>query len=166
MRQCFDTVELNASFYRSVREEVYEGWYRRTPPGFLWSVKANRFITHVRRLRDAGESLGLFLGPLAKLGEKLGPVLLQLPPGLEFDPVAAEAFFRLLPPGMRFALEARHGTWTDDEALGLMRRYGIAWCISDTAGRYPFLETATAGFVYVRLHGSRELYASDYTAVS
>jgi uncharacterized protein YecE (DUF72 family) len=159
----FSTVEVNATFYRSMLASTFERWRRGTPDGFVWAVKASRFITHVRRLRDAAEPLKRFLDSLAPLGGKLGPVLFQLPPSLSFDSGLLETFRRHLPHGVRCALEARHRSWTGEEALSCLRNSRIAWCISDTAGRYPYLEAVTADFVYVRLHGSRRLYASCYT---
>lgn len=159
----FSTVEVNATFYRSMRPSTYETWRAATPEGFIWSVKANRFVTHVRRLRDPGEPLALFLDSLEPLGDKLGPILFQLPTSLAFDADLVRSFRRLLPPGRRYAIEARHGSWTSDAALSCLKDGGIAWCISDTAGRYPYLETVTSDFIYVRLHGSKRLYASRYS---
>lgn len=159
----FSSVEVNATFYRSMRPSTFEAWRSNTPGGFVWSLKANRFITHVRRLRDCREPLERFLGSVAVLGEKLGPVLFQLPPSLAFDGRTAMEFFALRPEGALWSIEARHASWTGDEALACLRQAGVAWCISDTAGRYPFLEAVTAPFVYIRLHGSRRLYASCYT---
>lgn len=159
----FGTVELNATFYRSMRESAFENWRRKTPTGFIWSVKANRFITHIRRLKDVRPSLEKFFTSIAPLQEKLGVVLFQLPPGLGFQKADFESFCELLPAGLKLAIEARNGQWCTEEALSCLQRHGIAWCISDTAGRYPCLEAVTADFVYIRLHGSRALYASDYT---
>lgn len=159
----FDSVELNASFYRSLKESTFANWYRKTPAGFLWSVKANRFTTHIRRLKEAGPSLEKFFLSIKPLEEKLGVVLFQLPPSLGFHEAEFDAFCELLPEGVKFTVEARHRDWCSDAALNCLKRHGIAWCISDTAGRYPYREAVTADFVYIRLHGSRALYASDYT---
>lgn len=159
----FSTIEVNATFYRSMKPSTFEKWRITTPDGFVWAVKASRYITHIKRLVDASEPLGVFLESIAPLGEKLGPVLFQLPPSLAFDKGRTRSFFKLLPAAMRYALEARHMSWTTDEAICCLRENNIAWCISDTAGRFPYLETLTAGFTYIRLHGSRRLYASCYT---
>jgi uncharacterized protein YecE (DUF72 family) len=159
----FATVEVNATFYRQVSGGAFEKWRSRTPEGFVWSVKAHRYITHIKRLRSIEDPLKTFLDSALFLGDKLGPILFQLPPSLVFEAPVAENFFSLLPRGCRYALEARHESWTGQEALDALERHGVAWCISDTAGRYPFLEAITAGFTYVRLHGSRRLYASEYT---
>jgi len=160
---CFSTVELNATFYRAMPETTFSHWHTRTPPGFCWAVKANRFITHVKRLKDAREPLQRFLQSVAPLQEKLGPILFQLPPGLSYDEDTLDAFCRDLPDDLKFALEARHKSWLAAKALQNLKDHRIAWCISDTAGRYPYLEATTAEFIYIRLHGSRTLYASEYT---
>lgn len=159
----FSTVEVNATFYRSMRASTFEKWRSSTPDGFVWAVKASRFITHIRRLRDTEDSLARFLESLAPLGEKLGPILFQLPPSLAFEDGMVRSFCRLLPPGGRYTIEARHGSWSCEEALSCLKDMNVAWCISDTAGRYPYREALTAEFTYIRLHGSRRLYASSYS---
>ena len=159
----FDTVELNATFYRLPRPATFENWRKRTPEGFLWSVKASRYITHVQRLKDVAESLERLYSNLELLGDKLGVVLIQLPPSLKFEMDLVSEFCRLLRPGIRHTIEARNQSWCEDEALDLLRARNIAWCISDTAGRYPCLEALTADFAYIRLHGPTRLYASEYT---
>ncbi len=159
----FDTVELNATFYRLPAPSTFERWYERTPPGFLWSVKASKFITHTRRLKECEEPLERLYEALAPLKEKLGVILFQLPPSLAYEPSVAEGFFRLLNKDFRHTLEVRNKSWIQDQAFQMMETYNIAFCISDTAGRYPYHEITTTDFVYVRLHGSRKLYASCYT---
>jgi uncharacterized protein YecE (DUF72 family) len=161
--QIFTTVEVNATFYRQIGESTFHRWRENTPQGFIWAVKANRFITHIKRLKRVEDSLEKFFSQIGTLDKKLGPVLFQLPPSLEFDRCTAETFFSLLPKGNRYTIEARHESWTSDDALSILKDHDIAWCISDTAGRFPYLEAVTAGFVYIRLHGSRKLYASLYT---
>ncbi|MCE5275158.1 MAG: DUF72 domain-containing protein [Deltaproteobacteria bacterium] len=161
--QTFSSVEVNATFYRQMRPSTFEKWRQGTPEGFLWAVKASRFITHIKRLADAQGALSVFMKSLEPLREKLGPILFQLPPTLFFDKGLCEAFCSLLPAVHRYALEARHASWTESEALQCLADHCIAWCISDTAGRYPSLEAVTADFVYVRLHGSTSLYASCYS---
>lgn len=159
----FPTVEVNATFYHRIRESTYRKWRDSTPEGFLWSVKASRYITHIRRLKGIEESLALFFSGVSCLGDKLGPILFQLPASFAFSNETTSAFFRLLPGKRRYALEARHPSWTGEQALALLEKHGIAWCISDTAGRFSYLEAITADYVYIRLHGSRKLYASEYT---
>lgn len=159
----FDTVELNATFYRLPGPATFENWRRRTPDGFIWSVKAGRYITHVRRLKEAEEPLRRFFDAASGLGPKLGPTLFQLPPGLVYNEDLLKGFLDLLPPSLRHVLEVRHGSWINDTAFQLLKDHDIAFCISDTAGRYPCEEAVTADFLYIRLHGSRKLYASKYT---
>jgi uncharacterized protein YecE (DUF72 family) len=159
----FDSVELNSSFYRSIPYRTYENWRGITPNGFIWSVKANRYITHIKRLRDVAEPLKRFLGEISGLKEKLGPILFQLPPTLAFEEEAFDAFCSDLPRNKNMAVEARHPSWLEERALSSLRKHDMAWCISDTAGRYPYLEAVTAHFVYIRLHGSKQLYVSEYS---
>jgi uncharacterized protein YecE (DUF72 family) len=161
--QSFATVELNATFYRQMKPETFEGWHKRTPDDFLWSVKASRYITHIKRLKDAQDPLDKFLKTVAPLKEKLGVVLFQLPPSLFFDEAVFEAFCKALRTGIRYTVEARHPSWMEDSALSALRRHQIAWCISDSAGKFPYLEMCTSDFAYLRLHGSKALYASEYS---
>ena len=162
--QNFSTVEVNATFYRLPKAETFENWRRTTPEGFLWAVKANRYITHIKRLRDTGESLERFFSAARALKEKLGPVLFQLPPSLAIREDTLDEFCKNLKKyNHRSAFEVRHKSWLTDRVLAKFEEYRIAFCISDTAGRYPYAEAVTADFIYIRLHGSRKLYASDYT---
>ncbi|MBC7358459.1 MAG: DUF72 domain-containing protein [Desulfacinum sp.] len=161
--QIFDTVELNATFYRLPSENTFEGWRLRTPEGFLWAVKAPRTITHHRRLKDAAGDLERFLSRCALLGPKLGPVLFQLPPSLPYDAQLFSHFAGLLHGVNQAVVEVRHPSWLNDGFFQQLRTHGIAFCLSDTAGRYPYAEVITASFVYIRLHGSRTLYASCYS---
>lgn len=159
----FDTVELNASFYRLPNPKTFENWRARTPDNFLWSVKASKYITHTKRLKDPVEPLKRLYDAAAGLGEKLGVILIQLPPNLVFDETLFRDFCDKLNPGIRHTLEPRHASWLNDNAYAILKEFNMALCISDTAGRYPSAEEITADFVYVRLHGSQELYASGYT---
>jgi len=159
----FNSVEVNATFYRSLSYKTYETWKEKTPHGFIWSVKANRFITHIKRLKDIAEPLKRFLGEVGGLKEKLGPILFQLPPSLNFEEEVFDEFCNFLPGNKSFAIEARHPSWLEEKALSCIRKHHIAWCISDTAGRYPYLEAITSNFIYIRLHGSKQLYVSEYS---
>lgn len=161
--QYFDTVELNASFYRLPNQNTVAHWRQRTPEHFLWAVKASRYITHVKRLKDARESLDKFFAAIAPLKEKLGPVLFQLPPGLPFDEDLCKEFCNVLAAGYRYSFEVRNSTWINDKFFVLLADYNMAFCISDTAGRFPYREIVTADYVYLRLHGSKRLYASSYS---
>ena len=160
--QRFPSVELNASFYRLPTEGAFRRWHDVVPGGFRFAVKASRFITHIRKLRDAEESLGTFLGRAGILGEKLGPVLYQLPPSMGRDDGLLEAFLTLLPHGLQHVFEFRNDSWYDEGVLDLLRRHGAAFCVHDM---HP-LETpvvATAAFAYLRFHGTSGRYAGCYS---
>ncbi len=159
----FDTVELNATFYRLPSEKTFHNWHKRTPEKFIWALKASKFITHTKRLKDVKEALSKFYNTISKLKEKCGPILFQLPPSLVFEKSLLEDFCNLLDYSYRHTLEVRNKSWIDNRVFDTLKRYNIAFCISDTAGRYPYYEEITADFVYIRLHGSKKLYASEYT---
>lgn len=159
----FDTVECNATFYRLPSEKTFHNWKASTPEGFLWALKASRIITHYRRLRDVQEPIQQFLSRTRLLGEKLGPILFQLPPSLHYDEALFEDFAAHLSPFPQAAVEVRHRSWIDDRFFRQLQARGLAFCIADTAGRYPYHEAVTADFVYIRLHGSQKLYASEYS---
>ncbi|HEU18716.1 MAG TPA: DUF72 domain-containing protein [Deltaproteobacteria bacterium] len=159
----FDTVEVNATFYRLPKPSTFENWRFRTPETFIWSVKASRYITHILRLNNPADALKRFFDGVGHLREKCGPILFQLPPSLSFDIRIADRFFQCVRNyACRSVLEVRHPTWLDEKAMALMSQHNCAFCVSDTAGRYPYSEKQTASFMYVRLHGSRKLYESDY----
>lgn len=160
----FETVEVNATFYRQLRADTFDKWRIVTPEDFVFSIKANRYITHIKRLKEIDDTLAILFSSAHLLQRKLGPVLFQLPPSLTFDASLLEDFLSLLPAGHRYTIEARHKSWVSDNTLSALAGHNIAWCIADTAGRYPYLEAVTADFVYLRLHGSKKLYASEYTA--
>jgi len=159
----FSTVELNATFYRQPQPSTMTSWSTRTPAGFIWAVKANRFITHVKRLHEVEEPFRRFFLSLEPLRDKLGPILFQLPPGLPFHESSLAEFCRHLRPDFRYVVEVRHRSWVCEPCFKILGENRIAFCISDTAGRYPFYEQITADFTYIRLHGSRVLYSSEYT---
>ncbi|NVM21592.1 MAG: DUF72 domain-containing protein [Desulfobacterales bacterium] len=159
----FDTVELNATFYRLPKPKTFENWRRRTPDHFLWAVKANKYITHTKRLKEPKEPLRRLYTAASGLEEKLGPILFQLPPSLAFDEEKFEDFCRSLNLSQRHALEVRHPSWISDRLFAILKKYNIAFCIADTAGRFPYHEVVTSDFIYIRLHGSKKLYASEYS---
>ncbi|NDY42956.1 DUF72 domain-containing protein [Dissulfurirhabdus thermomarina] len=158
----FGAVELNASFYRSFPAKTWEGWARRTPPGFLWAVKVHRYLTHVRRLEVEPDSARRIWADPAPLGEKLAVALVQLPPDLPFDPDRLGRFLDLAAGGGRLALEARHSSWHAPAAWRCLEARNVAWVVADTAGRYPMSVRVTADFAYVRLHGAEGLYRGRY----
>lgn len=162
----FSTVEVNATFYREPRRSTLAAWVEQTPDDFLFAIKMHRAITHYQRLENVEESLQRFEEVAGAFGQKLGIVLIQLPPSLTFDRERDEAFFKRLRSKnkmRRYALEARHKSWLTEEAYELLRRYDVAWCIADSGGRYPTAEQVTAPYIYLRFHGPGPLYASSYS---
>lgn len=158
----FDTIELNVTFYRQPKQEVFRKWRDTVPAGFLFSMKMSRFITHIKRLRVGAASIERFMEGAEALGEALGVILIQLPPGLEFDRKTVTGFLALLDGRFRYAIEARNPGFVNEEFFSLLKERNVAWCISESAGRYPYVEAVTADFVYLRLHGRESLYASSY----
>ena len=159
--QYFDTVELNSPFYRIPNRRTFESWRERTPRDFLFSVKASRLITHVRKLRGAEEEIRWFFSEVEGLGEKLGPVLFQTPPSLKADLQVLKAFLGVLPPG-RYAFEFRHPSWFSPDVYRILEENGATLCIADSP-RFPKERIAIGEFLYLRLHGSQRLYASLYS---
>ncbi len=158
----FNTVELNNSFYRLPSEQAFTTWYRCSPPGFVFAVKVSRFITHIKRLREADEPLQNFLARANFLREKLGPLLYQLPPGMKRNQYVLEAFLRTLPPGYQHVFEFRNESWLSSEIFALLKRYNVALCIFDMPG-FTCPVAVTADFAYFRFHGSTGLYWSCYS---
>jgi uncharacterized protein YecE (DUF72 family) len=160
----FDTVELNASFYRWPRPASFAGWRERLPGGFLLSVKAPRGLTHARRLKEPEAWLDRIAAGWHELGDKRAVLLVQLAPDHARDDARLAYFLGLVPPWLPVAVEFRHRSWHDDEVLALLESYGAAYCVMSGA-KLPCLLRATAGFVYVRLHGPdpEHLYAGSYS---
>ena len=188
----FDSIELNGTFYSLKSPDVFRRWVSEVPPGFLFAVKGSRFITHNLKLRNASRALANFFasGVLA-LGRMTGPFLWQLPATYQFDRARIADFLALLPRDSleaaelacghderlrrgalteastrvryRHAFEVRHPSYFTDEFADLLREHDIGFVVADTAGKFPYAETVTSRFVYVRLHGSRQLYVSGYT---
>ena len=158
----FPTVELNNSFYRLPTEQAFQSWHSRSPEGFRYSVKASRFITHVKRLKNVAEPVETFLSRARYLDDKLGPLLFQLPPGMQRDDERLESFLSMLPRRFRYVVEFRHESWLDDTVFDMLRRYNTGLCVFDMPGlACPLL--ATADFAYVRFHGASGLYSSCYS---
>ncbi|OGR28440.1 MAG: hypothetical protein A2139_06580 [Desulfobacca sp. RBG_16_60_12] len=154
-------MEINNSFYRLPSERALTTWRETAPPGFLFAVKASRFITHLKKLKDPERSLAPFLERIALLGDKLGPILFQLPPRWHFDAARLAAFLAALPAAHRYALELRDRSWINDRALDLLSAHGAAFCIYELAG-YLTPQEVTADFVYIRLHGPCGPYQGRY----
>lgn len=151
----FRTVELNNPFYRLPTPEMFERWGEKTPSGFQFSVKASRFITHIKRLRNVDAELALFLERADRLGPKLGPLLFQLPPTQQIDLPRLEAFLALLAPGRRWVIEFRHPSWHQREVYQLLTNHSVALCIPVGSGIHPDRVT-TAPFTYLRMHRGQE----------
>lgn len=185
------SIEINGSFYALQRPASFHRWAAETPPGFVFSVKGGRFITHMKKLRDVQTPLANFFGSgVLALQDKLGPLLWQLPPTLGFDADRLADFFTGLPAStgeaaylarrhddrlagrawtgvladrpLRHAVEVRHDSYKSPAFVQLLRQLGVGLVVADTAGRWPQLFDVTADFVYVRLHGAQELYVSGY----
>jgi uncharacterized protein YecE (DUF72 family) len=188
----FNAIEINGTFYSLKRPSVFQSWYEATPPGFVFALKGGRFVTHMRRLREPRQPLAnFFASGVLRLREKLGPVLWQFPPTMPFDEDRFQAFFDLLPRDtvqlarlaknhaprlkkrvelqpdarrpVRHAIEFRHESFLTDRFLNLLRRHHFALVIADVASKFPTAADVTADWIYVRLHGSRQLYSSGYS---
>ncbi len=148
----FDTLELNNSFYRLPTIEAFESWHDATPADFVFAVKASRFITHNKKLKDPENALDNILARAEHLGKKLGPVLFQLPPRWKINVARLEALLEVLPREHRYAFEFRETSWMTAEVYRLLRRFNAAFCIYELAGYHSPCQV-TADFAYVRLHG-------------
>ncbi|HEV8573638.1 MAG TPA: DUF72 domain-containing protein, partial [Dehalococcoidia bacterium] len=151
----FPTVEINNSFYVQPNERSWERWRETAPEGFRFAVKAHRYLTHRKRLKDCEESLGRVINSAQRLKDRLGPVLFQLPPYFRHNDENIErlkAFIELLPAGIQAAFEFRDKSWFGQDTLDLLRRHGVAFCSYDMPGLECPL-TTTAPFAYIRLHG-------------
>src|ERR1044071_7169370 len=187
-----NSIEINGSFYSLQLPSSYQRWYAETPEDFLFSVKGPRYITHMKRLRDAKAPLANFFasGVLA-LRHKLGPILWQFPAQFQWNKEKFVEFFKLLPRDtseaaslakkhdrklkaraylkvaatrrLRYAVEIRHPSFMIPEFFDLLREYNIAFVFADTAKKWPYAEDATADFAYARLHGDTKLYVSGYS---
>lgn len=157
----FPTLEINASFYRMPTDKAVAGWREQTPDDFLFAWKASRYITHNKKLNDPADSLAYMFERIRGLGDKIGPVLFQLPPNLHRNDERLAAFLKALPKKGRLAFEFRHPSWYDPAILDLLRDHGAAFCISDHHDA-PAPFEVTADFVYLRGHGPGGLYRGRY----
>jgi len=186
-----NSIEINGSFYSLQRPSSYRKWFEATPDDFVFSVKCSRYITHLRRLKEIETPLAnFFASGVLRLGSKLGPFLWQFPPSFRYDAKRLEGFFHQLPRTtheavklarkhelaedrawletdadrpLQHCIEIRHASFQHAEFIELLRKHRIALVVADTAGKWPFMEDITADFIYVRLHGDVELYASGYS---
>ncbi|MBI2948936.1 MAG: DUF72 domain-containing protein [Verrucomicrobia bacterium] len=159
----FRTVEINNTFYRMPKASVLEGWAAEVPAGFKFVLKASQRITHEQRLKDAGDSVSYLVKVAGALGERLGPLLFQLPPYLKKDAPRLSEFLKLLPPDRRASFEFRHQSWFDDEIFCLLRDHQAALCIAEAENdlEIPFVSTADWGYLRLRRpdYGDAELKA-------
>jgi uncharacterized protein YecE (DUF72 family) len=157
----FDTVELNVTFYRMPSASTFRSWAARVPDGFLFAVKASRYLTHVRRLKEPRPSVQLLVERARELESHLGPILIQLPPDLELDLAALEETLDAFPAGIRLAVEPRHASWFVEDVRRLLAERNVALCVADRRGPITPL-WRTADWCYLRFHGGRALPRSCY----
>lgn len=164
--QHFKTTEINYSFYHLPRPSTYQNWYLQTPGDFLFSIKASRFITHIKRLKGVKRAWKTFLENALDLKEKLGPILFQFPPSFHAtkeNTKRLEDFLKLINNDeLKYSFEFRHQSWCDKKTYDLLQKYNTAWVIADSP-RYPRVDMVTADFVYIRMHGSKAMFSSKYT---
>jgi uncharacterized protein YecE (DUF72 family) len=163
----FATVEANTTFYRLPARTTLEAWADQLPPGFVMAVKASRFLTHLKRLRDPEEPLARLFDRVGALGPHLGPVLYQLPGHFHADPARLTAFLERLPRrlagagALQHVLEFRHRSWYTDATFAILERHGVALCLHDKDGS-DIAEPEVGPFVYVRFHGTTGRYHGSY----
>jgi uncharacterized protein YecE (DUF72 family) len=158
----FDTVEINASFYRLPLATTFEGWREKAPAGFHYAVKVNRFITHMKKLIDCEEEVDRFIALARPLGDKLGPLLYQLPPSLHKNIQRLDAFLSRLPKDLEQVVEFRHKSWYDEEVLSVLDRHGIGFVAHDMKGLVS-PRWASGRTAYVRFHGAGGKYWGRYS---
>ena len=159
--QKFHTVEINNSFYKLPEAATLKAWKDTVPANFIFAAKGSRFITHMKKLKDPEQSLSIFMERITHLGEKLGPILFQLPPRWFFNPERLRLFLAALPENFRYALEFRDPSWINDQTYQALADRGAAFCIYELAG-YLSPKQVTADLVYIRLHGPGDAYQGSY----
>ena len=158
----FDTVEINNSFYRLPKAETFDAWRKQAPPGFRYAVKANRFLTQAKKLKDCAEPVARMMVPVRALGEALGPILYQLPPRFRINLERLAEFIGLLPRDLTHVFEFREKSWLTAEMLALLEHHGVSFCTHDMPG----LESprwAAGPIAYVRFHGGQGKYWGRYS---
>jgi uncharacterized protein YecE (DUF72 family) len=158
----FDTVEINNTFYRLPEQSTFRAWAGRAPAGFVYAVKASRFLTHMKKLKEPEEPLDRLFDRMKPLRDHLGPILYQLPPGWKLDRDRLEHFLQALPERFRHAVEFRDPSWYADDVMRMLERYGVALCLHDMRGSET-VRQRVGPFVYVRFHGSSERYGGSYS---
>ncbi|HLT06804.1 MAG TPA: DUF72 domain-containing protein [Cyclobacteriaceae bacterium] len=158
----FPTVEINNSFYRVPPATTFDGWGKAVPNNFVFAVKANRYFTHLKKLKVDKEEINHFLEKVERLGGKAGPILFQLPPNWKINLQRLEEFLSKLPKHHRYTVEFRNPTWCRQELFDLLHQFNAAFCIYDLAG-HQSPRMVTADFIYVRLHGPGDKYQGRYS---
>ncbi len=158
----FDTVEINNTFYNLPASSVFKSWKKQAPAGFIYSVKANRYITHMKKLKSASGAVKKFFSRVNRLKENLGPVLYQLPPRWKCDLQRLERFLKILPKGKIHVFEFRDNSWFEKEVFDMLDSYNASFCVHDMAGVNCPVE-ATGKTAYLRFHGPGAKYQGGYT---
>ena len=160
--QHFDTVEINNTFYHLPKESSIQRWHKLAPKGFLYAVKANRYITHIKRLKDTSEEIERFFDRVGILKSRLGPILYQLPPSLHQDLHLLETFIKLLPKKPPAVFEFRHDSWFTEDTFKLLNQHSAGFCVHDLVGKET-PRVVTADMIYVRFHGPAGRYRGNYS---
>ena len=158
----FDTVEINNTFYHQPKPQSLKRWHKLAPENFIYSVKANRYITHIKRLKDVSEPLERFFEGVGLLKEKLGPILYQLPPSFHKDLDLLETFIKLLPRKQSSVFEFRHKSWFSKDTFKLLDKFGAGFCVHDMPG-ITSPRMVTGDIIYIRFHGSTGRYEGNYS---
>ncbi len=157
----FETVEINNSFYQMPSKDTFQGWIDSVPENFIFSVKASRYITHMKKLKDPQAPVDRFMDSTKILGKKLGPVLFQLPPRWKCNPERLDSFLSILPSGYRYVLEFRDESWFNENVYSILEDHNAAFCIYHLDKRLS-PRKVTADFIYIRLHGPGGAYQGSY----
>lgn len=161
--QYFNTVEINVTFYKTPTARTFKKWYEETPKDFIFSVKAPKIITHLKKLKEVEDDLKTFLQTISPLKEKAKILLFQLPPSFKYNKDLFEKFFKILPSDYYNIIEIRNISFHNKEFIELLKKYKVCLCFSDCAGKYPsWYEIQTTDYLYIRMHGSKKLYVSNY----
>ena len=157
----FPTVEINTTFYHTPSESTIKGWFKKVPDDFIFSIKASRYITHLKRLKECKGAVKFFYSRIKLFKTKLGPILFQLPPSFPANKKTLNDFLKLLDYKYRYVFEFRHDTWFTEEYYKILRKHDIALCITDLNGKQT-PEVITTDFTYLRLHGPHKSYEGSY----
>jgi len=159
--QRLNCVEINSSFYRLPRQQILQQWYNSTPDNFLFTVKASRYITHMKKLGEPRKTVPVLLDRVSTLGDKLGPILFQLPPRWHFNGARLDDFLNILSNDFRYVFEFRDRSWLNEQTFESLSRHAAAFCIYELDG-YLSPKQITTDFIYVRLHGPDGAYQGSY----